>query len=187
MRLRPSRVVPATTVLLLLALAGCSAPVPEATPVAEPAPTATATPEPTATPAPAAAPTCESVLDPASVEAFTAQDYELSDDFAERSIEEGWPEAAFVTNGGLLCQWGYPNSDASEYYGLSSLPAQNAATIEARLTAEGFVAEAHGDGELYVGPPTEGIHIHYFFAGDHWFVGFSPSRVDEIRRNAGLS
>ena len=155
-------------------------------------PIQTATAEPTAGPTTAppptpAAATCESVLDAASIDAFASHGYTLSDDFVERGRDQGWPIMAFVDYGGILCQWGLTNSDQSEYYGLSEITPEGAAEEIARLTAEGFTREPHAAGELYVAPPNEGIREHYLFAGDHWFVAFSPSRLDEIRRNAGLA
>ena len=147
----------------------------------------TASPTPTPTPTPTAAATCENVLDAASIDAFASHGYTLSDDFVERGRDQGWPIIEFVDYGGILCQWGYANSDASEYYGLSKITPEGVATETARLTAMGFVREPHTAGELFIGPPTEGIQEHYLFAGDHWFVAFSVTRLDEIRRNAGLA
>jgi len=94
---------------------------------------------------------------------------------------------AFVTNAGILCQWGVPSSDESEYYGLSEITPELAAQETARLSAEGFTREPHTAGQLFVGPPTESFREHYLFAGDHWFVAFSTERIDEIHRNAGLA
>ena len=54
--------------------------------------------------------------------------------------------------------------------------------------SEGFIAEPHDDGDLYVGPKSdERPQLFHFFADGHWYVGFSAERIDEIRRNAGLS
>lgn len=166
-----------------LGLAACAqSPADSAGPSASPT---SPSPTPTATPV---ALGCDTLLDQASIDDFTGREYRLSDDFAQRAVDQGRPEAAFVTNGGLLCQWGYPQSDATEYYGLSELSADNTATIEARLVSEGFVAEPHGDGDLYVGPKSDDRpQLFYLFAGDHWYIGFSAARIDEIRRNAGLS
>jgi hypothetical protein len=178
----------AIVVVLALGLAGCTA-VPDmtATPAPTTAPTVAATPAPTRPPAETVAdPTCTTLLDTASIDRFAAHGYELSDDFEQRAAEEGWPLLAFVTNGGLLCQWGYPQSDASEFYGLSEITAEQQAAEIQRLTGEGYSRQPHGDGELFVGPSIEGINEHYFFADAHWFVGFSPARIDEIRCNAGL-
>lgn len=181
----PHALITTLAVAAALGLAAC-APAPADT--SEPSPSASPTPS---TPTPTATPValgCDTVLDQASIDDFTAREYQLSDDFAQRAVDQGWPEAAFVTNGGLLCQWGYPQSDATEYYGLSELSTENTTTIEARLVSEGFTAEPHGDGELYVGPLSdEAPQLFYFFAGDHWYTGFSAARIDEIRRNAGLS
>ena len=152
---------------------------------ASPSPTPSATAEPVVPEADAA--TCDSVLDEASIDAYADYGWVASDGYEQRALDEGWPTAAFVTWGGILCQWGTPTTDASEYYGFSEITPEHEATITARLVSEGFTREDHGDGSLYVGPSTEGINEHFLFAGDHWFVGFSPSRVDEIRRNAGLS
>jgi len=176
-------------VVVALGLTGCaSSPADSAAPSASASPTA-ASPSPSPTPsATPVALACDTVLDQASIDSFAGQQYELSDDFAQRAVDQGWPEAAFVTNGGLLCQWGYPQSDATEYYGLSELSAENTTTIEARLVSEGFIAEPHDDGDLYVGPKSdERPQLFYFFADGHWYVGFSAERIDEIRRNAGLS
>jgi len=172
--------------ILVLLLAGCAPSFPNIEVSTEPTNPTSATPEPT-TPSVAEPADCSNVLDDASIASFESQEYRISDDFAERAVEQDWPIAAFVTNGGLLCQWGYPQSDASEYFGLSKItPEQKAAEI-ARLVAEGYSVEPHVDGELYVGPPLEGdINDNYLFAGGHWFVGFSTARIDEIRRNAGL-
>ena len=181
------RLADATALALVaaLGLGGCAPTSPHLSVTTTPTPAASASaPETGSTAEPA---TCDTLLDQVSIDAFAAEQYEPSDDFAQRAVEQGWPEAAFVTNGGLLCQWGYPQSDASEYFGLSPLPAQNAATIAARLVAEGFALHPHADGDLYAGPVSDGRpQLFYFFAADHWFVGFSVARIDEIRRNAGL-
>ena len=167
-------------------LVGCAPTFPDIEVTTEPTNPASATPEPT--PIDVAEPAdCSNVLDAASIAAFESQEYRISDDFAERAVEQGWPTAAFVTNDGLLCQWGYPQSDASEYFGLSEITPEQKATEIARLVAEGYTVAPHADGELYVAPPVEGgITVTYLFAGEHWFVGFSAARIDEIRRNAGL-
>ena len=176
------------TILAVAAALGLAACAPSPADSGEPSPSASppsSTSTPTATPV---ALGCDTLLDQASVDDFTAREYQLSDDFAQRAVDQGWPEAAFVTNGGLLCQWGYPQSDATEYYGLSELSADNTTTIEARLVSEGFTAEPHGNGELFVGPKSDDRpQLFYLFAGDHWYIGFSATRIDEIRRNAGLS
>ena len=174
--------------VLALGLAACGAsPELTATPSSTPSPVSTRTAAPTSTPAdPAAAATCTTALDAASIDEFAANDYELSDDFAQRAIDEQWPEAAFVTAGGLLCQWGFPNSDASEYYGIAELGTDEASALSARLVADGYTPEPYADGQLLVGPVTEGIRIHYFTVGESWLTAFSPKRIDELRRNAGL-
>jgi hypothetical protein len=172
---------------MTLGVAGCAISSPDvaAEPTAAPSASPTATPSATADPV-ADAPTCNSVLDPASTDAYAAHGWVASVDYGQRALDEGWPTAAFVTWGGILCQWGMPGTDASEYYGFSEITPEHEATITARLVSEGFTREDHGDGSLYVGPTTEGINERYFFAGGHWFVGFSPGRIDEIRGNAGL-
>jgi len=179
----PTAVLAAVLVLLL---AGCAPSFPNIEVTTEPTNPINATPDPAPT-AVANPADCTNVLDDASIATFESQEYVLSADFAERAIDQNWPLAAFVTNGGLLCQWGYPQSDGSEYFGLSEItPDQKTAEV-ARLEAEGYSLEPHADGELYVGPPIEGgINDNYLFAGGHWFVGFSTARIDEIRRNAGL-
>jgi hypothetical protein len=179
----------AVGVALALTLGGCAPSFPDIT-VTEtpstPTPASTQTPAPTTAPE-AAEPACDTVLDRASLDAFASKEYRLSDDFARRAVDQGWPEAAFVTSGGLLCQWGYPQSDASEYYGLAQITPDEREAQTARLVAEGYDRQAHADGELFTGPLTEGTTLHYLFAGDHWFVGFSTARIDEIRRNAAIS
>ncbi|WP_411699393.1 hypothetical protein [Conyzicola sp.] len=176
-------------VAFALTLGGCAPSFPDisvtVTPTA-PAQSPAPTPTPTQIADPAAL-ACDTVLDTSSLDAFAAHDYQLSDDFAQRAVDQGWPEAAFVTSGGLLCQWGVVRSDASEYYGLAPITAEQRATQIARLGAAGYSNEIYGDGELFTGALTEGVTLHYLFAGDHWFVGFSTARIDEIRRNAGLS
>ncbi|WP_411700195.1 hypothetical protein [Conyzicola sp.] len=180
-------------VTFALMLGGCAPSFPDISvtetptaPAQSPAPTTapTQTAAPTADPAALA---CDTVLDESSLDAFAAHDYQLSDDFAQRAVDQGWPEAAFVTSGGLLCQWGVVRSDASEHYGLAPITAEQRATQIARLGAAGYSNEIYGDGELFTGALTEGVTLHYLIAGDHWFVGFSTARIDEIRRNAGLS
>jgi len=172
---------------LALGLAACdTSPEMTATPTSKPTSDPTRTAAPTSPPADPAAATCTSALDQASIAEFTANDFVQSDDFAQRAIDEQWPEGAFVTAGGILCQWGYPNSDSSEYYGIAELGADEASALSARLLADGYASEPYADGQVLVGPVNEGIQIHFFTVGDDWLVGFSPKRIDELRRNAGL-
>jgi hypothetical protein len=180
MTLRPLAAASVVALCALLAT-GCS----PADPAVTAPRSATASAAPTPVESPSASPvaaTCESVLDDESVTAYTEAGWTPSSDFAQRMIDQQNRLRVFAESGGLLCQWG-GGGDWSEYYGVTSLPADRMATERERLLAEGYSSEAFDGGELLVGPPMEGIYEHNLIVGDSWIVAFSTTRIAEIQRN----
>ena len=104
-----------------------------------------------------------------------------SEDFTRRMIEEGNAIARFATYGGVLCQWGVANTDASEVYAFSSLTADQAATEQARILSEGFAATGP-NGTLF-SRASESITEYYLFTSTHWYYGWSEDRIEELRSN----
>jgi hypothetical protein len=162
------RRAPALPILTALLLAGCTAQpaAPAATPVAT---------TPTA-----AERTCESVIDEASIAKYGSMGYEQSEDFADRMAEEGNPLAAFVAQGGLLCQWGFPQSDATDVYALGPITDDEAAAQQVRLIGEGAVASDADGGRLYY-RSGEYVEEYYLFLSGYWYYASHPDRIDELR------
>jgi hypothetical protein len=157
-------VVAAVTAVVLT---GCTiSDVPEAVPTASA--TASPTPTPEATPVAVAPETCDDLVDDETEAEFVETGYELTADYEQRAAAEGWPTLAFVTYGGLLCQWGYPASDASTIYGYSPITPDQAGSEKARLLASGFTTRDALGGELYELVHEYGID-HYLFTDGFWY------------------
>jgi hypothetical protein len=121
------------------------------------------------------------VLDDASIADYAEAGWTLRDDFADRMVEQDHPLRAFPDSGGLLCQWGA--GDASEYYGVTTLPAPELAAGQEDLVSRGYTPEEYGDGVLLVAAISEGVREYNLFTADSWMVALSTERIDEVRRN----
>jgi hypothetical protein len=156
-------------IAVAIAVTGCAT---TSAPDAEPSSTASPTPtaaSPSPTPTPAADPvTCDTLVDDADEAKYAAAGWVASPDYEQRAADEKWPTLAFVTYGGVLCQWGQPSSDATDMYGYSPITAAQADAEKARLTSAGYavsdalggtVFEAHG----------EYLNEFYLFLDDSWY------------------
>jgi hypothetical protein len=111
---------------------------------------------------------CDTLVDDADEAKYAAAGWVASPDYEQRAAEETWPTLAFVTYGGVLCQWGQPNSDAADMYGYSPITPAQAEAEKARLTSAGYtvtealggiVFEAHG----------EYLNEYFLFLDDSWY------------------
>lgn len=171
-------------------LAGCAPDVgvPEpttTTPVeAEGGASATPTPTPTAE----AVASCETLLDLTTLEAILTTGFDVNPvgDYITKIRNEGSPYALFDEYGGLVCPVNN-GSRVSELYAYSPISADDQATQEARLVAEGYTASTVDDGTLYVHEPSEGIVFAYYFRNGFWWCGYDAGVIDMIVRNSPQS
>jgi hypothetical protein len=175
---------PVAIALVTALLAGCtSTGTPETGASPAPTPTTAPTSTPVTTP-PADVPvTCEDLVDDATLADYAAGGYTLDADFEQRAADEGWPIHAFVTYGGLLCQWGYPASDASDAYGYGPITAEQAEEQREGLVAEGFTAsDALGGTVLQLA--SEYVTEYYLFVDDSWYYSTrGMDALEEMQRN----
>jgi hypothetical protein len=181
---RRRSLAPAAIALATALLAGCAT---TATPDAGSSPVPTPPTAPTSTPvttSPAGIPeTCEDLVDDATLADYAAGGYTLSADFEQRAAVEGWPIHAFVTYGGLLCQWGYPASDASDAYGYGPITAEQAEEQRQGLVAEGF-ASSDALGGTVLQLASEYVTEYYLFVDDNWYYSTrGMDALEEMHRN----
>lgn len=160
-------------------------PVPSPTPIPTPAPT----PQPFIAPAAVSATrwACEALLDAATIDEYLAAGFMFTEDFADRMVAEGQRIGLFVEYGGVVCQWGVPNSGDSVVYGQSSITEANAAAVVAGLVAEGYTREAAHGGELYclVDDEERVREDCFLFAGGDWFAA-PRTLIGLVQAQAGL-
>jgi len=149
-----------------------------------PAPSATASATPTTSP-PAGALTCESLIAPATLTAFTANGLTFTplDEFSAKLHDEGNPAAAFFDAGGILCQVASPSSfHPVEVYGWAPFTESNSAAFRASLVAEGFAESATDAGLQYtLTTDVEGAYFEcYFRFGDFGGCAYDIDRLQEI-------
>jgi hypothetical protein len=168
----------AVAAVLLTGCAGSDTPSPSGSDgtVATPTPTTAPTSPPVAAPSGDIPETCEDLVDDATEAEFAAMGYELSTDYDERAAEQGWPTLAFVTYGGLLCQWGVPVSDGSTVYGYSPITPEQATAEKARLLASGSTTRDGLGGELYELVHEYGMD-HYLFTDGSWYHSTSGEKA----------
>ena len=181
-------VAAAIGVALLLTAGACgSAPAPAPTPdqtVSAPEPSDTPEPEPIAL-------DCETLIGAETVEALETSGQSLTPQAefhqkvldeapANESIEE--PSLAlFVTNDGVVCQWG-SGVNATELYGFSPLAAPDAAEQQSRLTARSYTSTAYaGGGMLFTDPLQEERLDHfYLFVDGYWYMASDEERIAQM-------
>jgi hypothetical protein len=152
---------------------------------ASPSPSASPTTKPKPTSPPVAAkPSCKSFLDAATLADYGSRpNWTLTkpSSFAKKLHDEGDPLAAFDTYGGVLCQWGYKNSDIVEMYAYSPISSSNATKQKTKLLNAGASAETHAGGQLFhVGADTVDEAWYYFESG-FWLWSYpDAARIDEI-------
>jgi len=147
-------------------------------------PSATPTPTEATAPADPMAITCDSLVSPENKSKYAAAGWTLSDDYAERQIAEGQPNAAFVEYGGALCMWGVPSTDNTEVLGGSAIDDTQEAAQRARLDAEGYVLDEHNGADRYSLTDSNGFEHYYAFTGDYWFFGSTADALDRTRQFA---
>ena len=165
--------------LLAVALTSCAGtPEGSASPTPDaPKPSPSATAEHVASPSPtsAAEPTCDTIVSAGTVKVLT---------------DQGWTfeEKEFVVGGvtladGLLCFWADYSvaSDHGQLYGWSTISAEDAASAQSSLLAEGWTREDGPDGiyitenpQFAMGTDEDGYGMTYLF-GDGW-VKFADTR-----------
>jgi hypothetical protein len=175
---------PAAIALATALLAGCAmtgSPETGASPAATPTTTPTSTPVTTSLPG--IPETCEDLVDDATLADYAAGGYTLSADFEQRAAVEGWPIRAFVAYGGLLCQWGYPASDASDAYGYAPITAEQAEEQRQGLLAEGF-ASSDALGGTVLQLASEYVTEYYLFVDGSWYYSTrGMDALEEMHRN----
>lgn len=176
----------ASAVLLLGALAAC-APEPAVPPASSPdtqEPEASRTPTPTAPAEPEEA-SCEGLLDLTTLDAILSTGYDVLpvNGYLDKIRAEGSPYALFDEYGGLVCPVNN-GSRVTELYAYSPISAENQATQEARLVAEGWTASDHDGGTLYETAPSEGIVFAFYFRNGFWWCGYDPGVIDMIVANS---
>lgn len=186
----------AVTTALTFGLAGCASDTTDTAEPAAPAASATSTtaPQESSTPTPTATAqaidpdtyTCETILPPATLSVFAAQEkdgFTLQADFADRSRDFGSDLIYFVDFGGILCQWGYPSGTEPIDYGFSAITEEEATERTTSLIAGGFVETDDPRGTLLVNADSESFPGTYLFLDDYWIYASQPDMLDLITSN----
>jgi hypothetical protein len=191
---RRSTIAPAILATIAIAVAfavsGCgtshASVHPTSTPHAVTKPTkSTPTPKPTPTFV-AEKYTCQSILPPATLAVFkskTADGFALQPDYTERVHNFSPTLSLFDTYGGILCQWAYPEGANSVDYGFSPITASQAATQEAGLETDGYVATKKDNGTVLANTDTTDFPDTYLFINGYWFYASQTSLLDLIVQN----
>ncbi|WP_187270610.1 hypothetical protein [Lacisediminihabitans profunda] len=181
--MRRSGVGTAIVALAVLALSACTWSAQTPTPPASPS-VSSASPGPSLTPTPTASLACDTLVTPTALSRLTSGGSVFTEGFATRMREEGNELAAFLDLGGILCQWGYPESDASVVLGYSPITAAQAMAQKQRLTAEGWVAKVAPDGsESWTTTNTEkylGNEPVYVFRPGNWRFALDGSALADF-------
>jgi hypothetical protein len=173
----------ALSAALVGAVAGCTAETPSAAPSTTPTP-APATTEPAETPS-SLITECDDLVSPSDQKKYEAEGWALSDDFVQRMTDQKSHLVTFVDYGGALCQWGFPNSDATDVLAGSAIDDAHEAEQRAYLEAEGFTLDQHNGADRYIVTSDTFTEI-YLFAGDYWFYGSSEAAIDRSRQFADV-
>ena len=123
------------------------------------------------------------LVDASTVAAYGSNGYGLTPpaDFATKMHDEGNPIAAFADYGGIICQWGIPNSDAVDMYAYSAITDGNAASQKSALLGEGASASTHADGQLFHLNPDSEDEAYYLFGPGYWIWSYKDAAmIDEI-------
>ncbi len=173
----------AIVALVVLALSACtySIQAPTSSP-SPPGPSASA--GPSLTPGPTASLACDTLVTPTALSRLTSGGSVFTEGFAKRMRDEGNELVAFLDLGGILCQWGYPESDASTVLGYSLITDAQAAAQKRRLTTEGWVAKVNPDGsENWTTTNTEnylGNEPVYVFRPGNWRFALDVSGLADF-------
>ena len=167
-------------------LAGCTAGVqPEAGQPDAATPLATASP----TPADArglAITDCDDLVSADAQKKYTAQGWVLSAGFVQRMADQRSHLTTFVDYGGALCQWGMPNTDASDVFAGSAIDDVQEAAQRGFLEGEGYTLDQHNGADRYTRVTNDSYFEIYLFTGDHWFFGSDESAADRARQSADV-
>jgi hypothetical protein len=131
--------------------------------------------------------TCDSLIDDTYRTKYAAAGWVLTPDFEERAMRDTWEIRDFFVYGGLVCQWGVPNTDAADLYGYSPITPAQAETQQARLASEGFTPTSALGGTVYGKPGNPDFleyDQYYLFVDGAWY--FSTRGLDEIARMRDL-
>ena len=173
----------ALSVTLVSALAGCTV---DAQPDGA-SPTAAATAVPAPTEANGSSITdCDDLVSAGDQKKYAAEGWALSDDFVQRMTDQRSHLTTFVDYGGALCQWGMPNTDASDVFAGSALDDEQEAAQRAFLEAEGYTLDQHNGADRYTLVTDDTFFQIYLFTGDHWFYGSDATAADRARQSADV-
>lgn len=174
----------AITAVVLLALTACNSVGPTSARKPGPSSGAFASPSPSHTPSPTASLSCDSIVSTTASSRLTSGGSVFTPDFATRMRDEGNELAAFLDLGGILCQWGYPDSDASTVLGYSLITDAQATAQKERLTAGGWVSAVNPDGsESWTTTDTErflGNQPVYVFRPGNWRFVLDVSALSDF-------
>jgi len=173
----------ALSVTLVSALAGCTV---DAQPDgASPTAAATAAPAPTEANGPSIT-DCDDLVSAGDQKKYAAEGWALSDDFVQRMTDQRSHLTTFVDYGGALCQWGMPNTDASDVFAGSAVDDEQEAAQRAFLEGAGYTLDQHNGADRYTLVTNDTFFEIYLFTGDHWFYGSDATAADRARQSADV-
>ena len=173
----------ALSVALVSAIAGCTT---DARPdQASPTPAATAAPAPAEALGSSIA-DCDDLVSAGDQKKYTAEGWVLSDDFLQRMTDQRSHLTTFVDYGGALCQWGMPNTDASDVFAGSAIDDEQEAAQRGFLEGAGYTLDQHNGADRYTLVIDDTYFEIYLFAGDHWFYGSDATAADRARQSADV-
>ena len=115
------------------------------TPSASPSAVAVPVPVPSSTAKPAEL-DCRTLVTPAAWTELTSNGFQPSEGFETKARSEGGDLARLLDLGGIVCQWGYPQSDATVVLGFAHVTPKQEALERAHLASHGWIASMKVDG-----------------------------------------
>jgi hypothetical protein len=132
---------------ITIGLTGCTPTTDTNTPPPTPKSTPTSSSSTSPTPARSTAPkplSCQNIVTPDALSGLTTSPWAYVEDFPDRMRQSEF--AAFMDDGGVLCMWGYPNSDIVVILAYSPISDAQAAQQRKRLSDSGWESKTQPDG-----------------------------------------
>ncbi len=115
--------------------------------------------------------TSDSILPPPTLAVFQSKagaGFTLQADYAQRMKNIGSNLVDFATDGGILCQWAYPDSSQSVDYAFSPITPAEATAEQTTLVNNEFTSSNKDNGTLYVNTDTADFPDEYLFIDGYW-------------------
>jgi hypothetical protein len=116
--------------------------------------------------------TCDSILPPPTLAVFQSKagaGFTLQTDYLKRMQNIGSILVHFSADGGILCQWAYPDSSQNVDYAFAPITPAQATAEQSTLLANNYVPTQKDHGALYANTDTTDFPDEYLFINGYWF------------------